>query len=451
MEILWNIASFIVALGILVTIHEYGHFWVARKFGVKVLTFSVGFGKPLIQKIGKDGVRYVIAAIPLGGYVKMLDERENSSAISEDDKPFAFNRQSVWVRMAIVLAGPLANFLLAILLYWFMFLLGIKGFVPEIAEPPESSIAAVAGLTQGDRIVAVDGTPVSVMNQLTKNIARRMGEVGSIDLEVERTGIIPNATYSLDIGKWQVDADKPQLLHSLGLYHRIEKLGTVIGEVTLGGAADKAGMEVGDRVTRVNEQSVNSWQEMRSLVTTKPNQSVLVEVERAGELITLSVVIGSAKQNGKEYGVIGVANSLPNSERYVITREAGFFEAFSLAIDETVKMIALSGRLFVKLLSGEISTKSLSGPVSIAEGAGSSASIGLVYFISFLAMISVNLGFINLLPVPMLDGGHFLYYAVEAIRGKPLSQKVQEIGLQIGMMLVFALMALAIFNDISRF
>jgi regulator of sigma E protease len=451
MEFLWNLISFIVALGILVTIHEYGHFWVARKLGVKVLTFSVGFGKPLLQKIGKDGVRYVIAAIPLGGYVKMLDERESSQPIAEEDKPYSFNRKSVWARMAIVLAGPVANFILAIVLYWCMFMLGIKGFVPEIAEPPKQSIAANAGLQAGDKIVAVDGQPVSVMNQLTKNIARRMGEVGSIELLVERSGIIPNTSYSLDISKWSVDPDKPQLLHSLGLFHQLEKIGTVLGEVSPDGAAAKAGLLVGDRISRIDSQLMTTWHEMREIIASQPNQAISMEVEREGELISFSVVIGSAEREGKEYGVIGVTNSLPDSARFVVTREAGLIESFGLALDETVRMVTLSARLFVKLLSGEISTKSLSGPVSIAQGAGSSASIGLVYFISFLAMISVNLGFINLLPVPMLDGGHLLYYVVEAVRGKPLSEKVQEYGLQVGMMLVFALMALAIFNDISRF
>ncbi len=446
MDALWNLASFIVALGILVSIHEYGHFWVARKLGVKVLTFSVGFGRPLLQKIGKDGVRYVLAAIPLGGYVKMLDERETDQEISQEDKPYAFNQKSVWVRMAIVLAGPVANFILAIFLYWFMFVLGINGITTEVGTIPEASIAQQAGLIKGDKIVRVDGEAVVVMHDLTKNIAKRLGEKSQIILTVQREGRSAEQTIVLDISKWQVDDEKPEILHSLGIFHPLESEGIFVGTITSDGPADKAGIEVGDKIQSVNGKPVERWQAMKLIIELLPNKQVSIEVERNGELIPLSVVIGSADENEPNSGFIGIG-----SPQYMITRQAGLFEAFGLAIDETINMVSLSTKLFIKLISGEISTKSLSGPISIAEGAGSSASIGLVYFISFLAMISVNLGFINLLPIPMLDGGHLLYFVIEAIKGKPLSQKVQEFGLQVGMMLVFALMAIAIFNDISRF
>lgn len=451
MDALWNLASFIVALGILVTIHEYGHFWVARKLGVKVLTFSVGFGKPLLQKVGKDGVRYVLAAIPLGGYVKMLDEREPDQQISEEDKPFAFNQKSVWVRIAIVLAGPIANFLLAIFLYWCMFLMGIKGITTDIGTIPEASIAQQAGLQKGDKIISVDGHSVTVMHDLTKNIAKRLGEKSEIILSVQRPGRTSEKQIVLDISKWIVDDEKPEILHSLGIYHQIESSSTLIGTVTPDDPADKAGILAGDKIISVDGTQVNSWREMGQVIASKPNQRVLFEVERNGELIPIFVVIGSAGGNEVNSGRIGVSSVRVDNSEFLITRQAGIFEAFSLAIDETINMVSLSTRLFVKLISGEISTKSLSGPISIAEGAGTSARIGLVYFISFVAMISVNLGFINLLPIPMLDGGHLLYFVIEAIKGKPLPEKVQEFGLQVGMMLVFALMAVAIFNDISRF
>jgi len=447
----WNLIFFVIALGVLVSIHEYGHFWVARKLGVRVLTFSFGFGKPLLQKIGKDGVRYVISAIPLGGYVKMLDERESDQGLAKEDQPFAFNRKPVWVRIAIVLAGPMANFLLAILLYWIMFVIGIKGLVPEIGQPPLSSIAQQAGLEKGDRILAVDGIQISVMDQLTKSIARRLGENGEMTLTVRRKQRSDSETLRLNLSSWNVDEDKPDILHSLGIFHQIENGHTLLGEVTAGKSADKAGIKVGDKILSIDGISVRYWREMGQLIQSMPNKTVLIEVERNGELMPISVVIGSAEENGVKVGKIGVGGVPGNYQQYYVNRQFGAFESLGLAIDEMFEMVTLTTQLFKKLLVAEISVKSLSGPASIAEGAGNSASIGLVYFISFLAMISVNLGFINLLPVPMLDGGHLLYFVIEAIKGKPLSEKVQEIGLQVGMMMVFALMAIAIFNDISRF
>jgi len=448
MEFLWNLASFILALGILVTIHEYGHFWVARKFGVKVLTFSVGFGKPILQKIGKDGVRYVIAAIPLGGFVKMLDGRDPEQQISDKDQAAAFNNQSVWARMAIVLAGPMANFLLAIFLYWLMFVIGIKGLSPHVGQVPETSISYQAGLLEGDIITQIDGEPVVDMQGVTKAIAKRLGETTEIVISVKRAGEHIAKELVLDISSWQVDESEPELLKSLGIYHpweTLEAVEAVIGSIVDGGVAEQAGLMVNDKIVTIGSDVISKWQDMKNIIASNPNQRLLFEVERNGELIPIFVVIGSAKVNGKEIGQIGVG-----AVDYTIVRKAEIIDAFGLAFDEMIKMVVLSSKLFIKFISGDISTKSLSGPISIAEGAGTTASIGLVYFISFLAMISVNLGFINLLPVPMLDGGHLLYFVIEAIKGKPLSQKVQEFGLQIGMMLVFALMALAIFNDILR-
>lgn len=418
-----------------------------------MLTFSVGFGKPLLQKMGKDGVRYVLAAIPLGGYVKMLDERDEQQQVLEKDKPFAFNQKSVWVRIAIVLAGPVANFILAILLYWFMFTLGIKGLTPEIGVVPEASIAEQAGLKKGDTIVRIDGSDINEMDDVSKSLAKRLGEKTYIDFQIERKGESQPIMITMNIAQWKVDDEKPEILHSLGIYHPIENLGILIGSVNKNEPAEKAGIKVGDKIISVAGEMVSSWQAMQPLISSKPNKEVLIEVERQGERISFLVVIGSThkKEKAADSGFIGIGSSQNDFKQYIVIREASILESLELAIYETAKMVSLTSKMFLKLITGEISTKSLSGPVSIAKGAGNSASIGLVYFISFLAMISVNLGFINLLPVPMLDGGHLLYFIIEAVKGEPLSQKVQEFGLQIGMMLVFALMAIAIFNDISRF
>ena len=451
MDALWNLFSFIIALGILVTIHEYGHFWVARKLGVKVLTFSVGFGKPLLQKVGKDGVRYVLAAIPLGGYVKMLDEREPDQEISEEDKPFAFNRKSVWARMAIVLAGPIANFLLAIFLYWCIFMMGTDGLKPVVGNVPESSIAFNAGLLQDDLIVAVDGEAIVTTQDLVEGLAKRLGDKYRLILNVKRKGSSQNKNIYLDLQTWQVDDEKPEILHSLGIYHPRENISTEVASLSEGKAAMNAGIEVGDMITMIDGQSVDKWIEMVVIIRSMPGKSTTLQVDRNGELMEISVVIGSQEDEGETVGLLGVGPVPFDRALYIVTQESGIFGSFVLACETAYKKIVLTTQLFKKLVVGDISHKGISGPLSIAQGAGASASYGLVAFLSFLAIISVNLGFINLLPVPMLDGGHLLYFVIEAIKGKPLPEKVQEFGLQVGMMLVFALMAIAIFNDISRF
>lgn len=447
MTFLSNAFYFVIALGILVTIHEFGHFWVARKLGVKVLTFSVGFGRPIWQRKGNDGVNYVIAAIPLGGYVKMLDEREGE--VSEAEKQYAFNRKSVWARVAIVLAGPLANFILAIVFYWMMFVMGIQGYSTQVGVIGPDTIAGQAGLSYGDTITKVDGEAVFSLQDVVKAVARRLGENSQLELEVVTAENQVPRKLKLQLANWQVDDDRPQILESLGIRHKIQdaKIPAKVAGVAPNGPAAAAGIQSGDIIKAYENQPVNSWQELVEKIGPDIGKKVTLLIERKGELSEISVVIGSHKRDGKLVGLLGVG---PDSSEFFVSRQGGLVESFGLAVAETGKMIQLSVRLFKKLLTGDISPKSLSGPISIAEGAGGSARGGLVYFLSFVAMISVNLGFINLLPIPLLDGGHLLFYSIEAIKGKPLSEKVQEIGTQIGMLMVFALMAIAIFNDLSR-
>ncbi len=463
MEFLWNLIAFIIALGVLVSFHEYGHFWVARKLGVKVLTFSVGFGKPLLEKTGKDGVRYVLAAIPLGGFVKMLDERE--APVKPEEVSMAFNRQSVWTRIAIVLAGPVANFLLAIALYWIVFISGQNVIIPVVGEVAETSIAGKAGLSYRDQIVAVDGDPVTTLQDMTLKLVNRIGEKGHIqftvrpfklsqfdvkEFDVRQTDFSSSTNLTtrelkLNIDQWQVDSTKPEVMHSLGFYHFLEF--SEFGGVKSGGAADKAGIRVDDHLISIDGQKADLWHEMAKILAISAGKEVKIEIRRNGELIFIPVVIGSQVVEGKTIGLLGVER---NFKPFLIKQEYGIVESLSKAVNKTYSMIELTTRVFVKLFSGEISVKSLSGPVSIAKGAGESANIGLISFLLFVAGISVNLGFINLLPVPMLDGGHFLYFVIELVKGKPLTERTQEFGLQIGMMMVFALMAFAIFNDFSR-
>jgi len=450
MMALWNLFYFIVALGILVTIHEYGHFWVARKLGVKVLTFSIGFGSPLWQRKGKDGVNYIIAAIPLGGYVKMLDEREQK--VDEAERASAFNQKSVWARMAIVLAGPLANFVLAIALYWLMFVLGISGLSTQMGQIEPTSIAGKAGLVADDVIMAVDNEPVFLLQDVLQTVAKRLGEKDELQLSVKRAGAEREVNLALSLQQWQVDSAEPKILESLGIRHKIDDLvvSARIDTVEKGSPADIGGIKTGDLITKYAGVVIDDWRQLVKLIALDAGKQIEIIVERDEELMTLNVVIGSRERKGETQGFIGVSRAALDRSPYIVSRQGQFWEAGSLAVSETGKMISLTTQLFKKLLIGDISPKSLSGPISIAKGAGGSASAGLVYFISFVAMISVNLGFINLLPIPLLDGGHLLYFSVEAIRGRPLSEKIQELGMQIGMIMVFALMAIAIFNDLTR-
>ncbi len=456
MTFIENIFYFIIALGILVTIHEYGHFWVARKLGVKVLTFSIGFGKPIWQRLAKDGVNYQVAMIPLGGYVKMLDEREGD--VSQQDLPYAFNRQSVWKRIAIVLAGPVANFILAIVLYWGIFIAGITQLGTQMGEIDKSTIAGKSGLQAGDTITHVDGYPVNFLNDIVLSSAIRIGEKSTMALTViSRNG--SDKVLTLDLSQWDLENSERYILDSLGIRsiiadQNIEPILSMIKENT---AASQAGLLVGDKIVAFNQRPVKSWRILtKEMIQPSPNQPVTFTVEREGELKDIPVVIGSREVSGKQFGFLGAGVTPSKKEAaqtasyYKTAKGDDILNALVLAFNKTKRFIVVTARLFGKLVTGQLSLKNISGPLSIAEGAGGTARAGLVPFVLFIAMISINLGFINLLPIPMLDGGHLLYFLIELVKGKPLSEKTQAFGMQIGMLMVFALMAIAIFNDIAR-
>ncbi|NNJ72960.1 MAG: sigma E protease regulator RseP, partial [Enterobacterales bacterium] len=450
LDILWNIGSFIVALGILVTIHEYGHFWVARRCGVKVLKFSVGFGKSIWSHRGKDGTVYTVAAIPLGGYVKMLDEREGT--VAPADLPRAFNKQPVTSRIAIVAAGPLANFLLAIFIYAWMYMLGMPALQPYIGDVPEASIAQYAGLKKGDLILAVDDREVGSWQDVNHAVARRMGETEELTLTIQKENESIPRDYVLQLSNWTVDPKQPDLLGTLGLSTWTPTHEPVLGDIVANEAAAKAGLAVGDRIIRIDGQQITTWNDMVAIITARPDQTVLFEIARNGVSQQIDVLLASRTIGNQKQGYLGV--STPdwteadivrlNEMRYA--QQFGFFESFAKGVDKTWEMILLSFRLVGKLITGDVSPKNLSGPISIAQGAGAYASFGFVFFLSFLAMISVNLGIINILPIPVLDGGHLLYYLIELIRGKPLPDSVQDIGLRIGLMMVLGLMVFSIIN-----
>lgn len=445
------ILSFLVALMILVSIHEFGHFYVARRCGVKVLRFSIGFGQVLWSRRDSKGTEYVLAAIPLGGYVKMLDEREGE--VAPDEQHLAFNRKSVWQRIAIVAAGPLANFILAVLLFWAVLLQGYSGLIPVIGTVEPGSIAAVAGLEPGQEIVAIDGQPTPTVQALNQVLLRRLGETGTISFKVSYRDSDFIYESKADLQGWLKDTTAPDPIAGLGITLYLPKIPPIVGEVLPGLPAQVAGIQVGDRILMVDDLPIDDWRVWVNYVRKHPAKRLHIKLERAGELLELSLIPGVFVEGDKRIGRVGVLekphppvpNELIRSYDYSIT---GAFVAGVNKTWDTSGFVLLSIK---KLILGEISTKNLSGPISIAKVAGSSAKSGLKAFIEFLALISVFLAVFNLLPIPVLDGGHLFYYLIEVIKGKPVSERVQILGYQVGLLLVISLTILAFYNDITQF
>ncbi|WP_133406352.1 sigma E protease regulator RseP [Parashewanella tropica] len=460
-DFLWNLGSFILAIGILVTIHEYGHFWVARRCGVKVERFSIGFGKLLWSKFGKDGTEYVIAMIPLGGYVKMLDERVEE--VPEHLLDEAFNRKPVWQRIAVVAAGPLANFLFAVFALWLMFLIGVPSIKPIFDSTAPNTPASVIQPKELTQILAIDGHKVRDWDEVNLEL---VGAIGNKSLPItvaplssqsqassaEQEVMTQGRTYQLNTENWTFDPDKESPITSLGLHIYRPKFEPIIDQVTPKSAAEEAGMIAGDKIISINGQPYTNWLTVVKSIQASANKSLPVVVERKGEKLTLIVTPHLAKgPEGKDVGVMGVAPQLPKwPENMRIQLEYGIVGSLQNALDRTWQLSLLSIKTFGKIFTGDVSVKSLSGPISIAQGAGRSAEYGFVNFIKFLALISVSLGIINLLPIPVLDGGHLMYYLIEAVTGKPVPEKVQDIGFRIGAALLLMLMSVALFNDFSR-
>lgn len=440
---------FILAISILVVIHEYGHFWVARRCGVKVLRFSVGFGKPLWSFYDKQGTEYCIAPIPLGGYVKMLDERE--APVPEHLLNQAFNRKTPLQRIAIAVAGPLANFLFAIAAYWFLFVSGITGVVPTVGAVTAESPAAIAGVRVGDEIIAVADTSTNTWQEVSWQLLAYLGSTTDIPLQLrdeggaERTVLIP-------VEQWLGQDDMPNPLLSLGMAPRAVPLPAKVGRVVENGAAARAGMQPDDTVLTVNNESIVDWYHWVDVVRASPEQALTIEVERAGQRETLVLIPqGRTLDDGQFIGYAGIEISLPSyPSEWLRTTHAGVVQAVQLALQKSYELTQFTLQSLWKMLAGDLSVKNLSGPISIAKVAGASASGGLESFIGFLALLSISLGVLNLLPIPVLDGGHIVFYAIELLRGKPLSESIQLLAVKIGMFLLFSLMLVAFYNDLSR-
>lgn len=450
--ILFNIFAFIVALGLLITFHEYGHFWVARKVGVKVLRFSIGFGKPIWSRVGKvDNTEYAVAAIPLGGYVKMLDEREGNVDPSERHR--SFNTQSVWARIAIVAAGPIANFLLAIVAFWLAFIIGVNGIVPLVGDVSENSIAARAGFASEEKILSVAGeaTPTwdAVRLKLIKAVLKEHSNEVEVEVETPHGDVL---TRRLDTTGLDLLNGESELLSDLGLTYWWPDVEPIIGGVQPSGAADLAGLQAGDKVVSADGTQIESWQAWVMFVRERPEKTFSVIVDRRGVATQLLLTPRSKAVNDTTIGFIGAYETQTESifNRIKTTVHYSPVEAVSMAVARTWDMTMMTLRVMAKLVVGEASLDNISGPITIAQYAGQSASIGLTHYLGFLAMISISLGVLNLLPIPMLDGGHLLYFFVEVVKGSPVSEKVQMVGQQIGMLALLALMSLAFYNDVLR-
>lgn len=448
LSILWNLAAFIVALGVLITVHEFGHFWVARRCGVRVERFSIGFGKALWRRTDKLGTEYVIALIPLGGYVKMLDER--AEPVAPELRHYAFNNKTVGQRAAIIAAGPIANFLFAIFAYWLVFIIGVPGVRPVVGEITPNSIAAQAQIQPGTELKAVDGIETPDWDAVRLQLVAKIGDEHTT-LSVAQFGSNQHQDKTLDLRQWAFEPDKEDPVSSLGIRPRGPQIEPVLSEVQVNSAASKAGLQAGDRIVKVNGQPLTQWMTFVTLVRDNPDKPLALDIERQGSSLSLTLTPDSKQVNGKAEGFAGVVPKvIPLPDEYKTVRQYGPFSAVLEASDKTWQLMKLTVSMLGKLITGDVKLNNLSGPISIAQGAGMSAEFGVIYYLMFLALISVNLGIINLFPLPVLDGGHLLFLAIEKLKGGPVSERVQDFSYRIGSILLVLLMGLALFNDFSR-
>ena len=457
-----TLIAFIVTIGLLVTVHEYGHFQVAQWCGVKVLKFSIGFGKPLWKKtFGKDNTEFVLAAIPLGGFVKMLDEREQKAELeanpelpqinySEAELKRAFNRQTVWKRIAIVSAGPIANLLLAIVLYWGLFMLGVTGARPIIGEVAKDSLAAQASLTTGEVIQKINGKTVSSWQEARWMLLEESLESKGVEIEAINQN---NELFQHTLSFAGINHDSEiDVLKKIGIAEFRPIIPAVIGEVLADSAAEQAGVKIDDKILSVDGVTISDWEQVVNIIKASPNKKLWFEIERAQKIIRVAATPEKIEENGENIGRLGAAVKMDKKELGKLLVEFHYSPLVSLqkAVSKTWDTSTFSLKMLGKMLVGQVSLKSISGPVTIADYAGKSANMGLKTFLSFLALVSISIGVLNLLPIPVLDGGHLMYYTVEIFKGSPVSENIMLVGQKLGFAILGLLMTLAIFNDVTR-
>ena len=450
LNVLWSLGAFLVAIGVLVSVHEYGHFWAARRAGVKVLRFSVGFGKPLWRRVDRHGTEFVVAALPLGGYVKMLDE--NEAPVPEAQRDQAFNRKPVAARMGVVAAGPLANLLLAFVFYWAMFMAGTYGQRPLVGAVLPDTPAAAAGFRVGDALRAVDGRPVRTWEDALLRLMPAAIDGRSVSVEVSTVDGGSPQTRTLDLSRLDYRAEDPDVMRHVGLVWRAPRIAPEVGEVIAGGVAAQAGIAVGDVLLAADGEPLADWGDWVRVVREHPDQPLHLRLRRAGSELELTLTPQAVQEDGQRIGRVGLAPKrvAARFDDHYLRLHYGPIDSAGEALRKLRDMTVLTGEVIWRMLTGSASSRNISGPLSIAEFAGQSARLGAAQFLSFLGLVSLSLGLLNLLPVPVLDGGHLLYYFAEWVRGRPLPERLRMLGQQVGLAALLALTVLAFYNDITR-
>jgi regulator of sigma E protease len=446
LEFLIAAVAFIVAIGVLVAVHEFGHFWVARRLGIRVLRFSIGFGKPLWQRRSKvDGVEYVVAAIPLGGYVKLLDEREGN--VPPEQAPRAFNRQPVWKRIAVLLAGPAFNLIFAVLMYWILFTAGVETLKPFVSEVTADSSAAQAGLRADDQIVAIAGNKVETVDAALFNLLQDLVDDGTIDLQVRGAdGALRGVRLTANANVRSLK-EPEALFPGLGFRIGQPRVRPVVHEVEEDSAGERAGLRPGDEIVRFDGKPVASFTDLVALVRPSANREVMLEIKRQGQVREVPIKVAEKIVDGESIGRLGVG---PDVQQFLTLQKFGVIPAMGQAAAKTWDMSTFTLKIVGRIVTGDVSLKAISGPISIAETTGFAARQGWRSFLGTLALISISLGVLNLLPIPILDGGQVVYQLAELVKGRPVSERAMLAGQQIGIAMLLLMMTLAFYNDIAR-
>lgn len=449
MDILISILGVILTIFFIVGIHEFGHFIIARLCGIKVLCFSIGFGKSLYRWYDKKGTEYIIAAIPLGGYVKMLDEAEG--AVPANELHLAFNRQPLYKRVAVIIAGPLFNFIFAFFIYWFIFIIGFNAMVPLIGNVEPNSIAAKAGIKPQDEIIRVADRLTQTWPNVIISLGRFLGDKQSLTIETKNTTTHAIQKHILDLNEWKIDALKPDPLDSLGIKIYEPIVPATIGKILPDSAAAQANLKVGDTLLSIGDKNINDWSEAMELITEHPTQTLLFKIKRENNVFTIPITIGYKKTIFLQtIGFLGITPQFDWPKHLIRFIQYNPLQAFLHAEQNTADFVYLNFLFLGKMILGKISLLSLGGPISIFQSAGDALHNGIIPFFSFLAFLSIAIGVINILPIPGLDGGHLLIYCIESIIGRPLSHAAQLLLFRFGLIILMILLAQAISNDIMR-